>query len=108
MLRWFTLFAVATMAGCLPALKEEQIEVKPSNDPLSAPRAVLERYARGEQVGSEVTSFPKLIEDVKAVDAARGAALEKGLAEIQKSPGSRATKAKELLKKLAPSMMPGS
>ena len=98
-------FALSTFAaGCNRAPREETIEVKPSNDPLEPARALLERYARGEPLGSEVTSFPQLVEDVRKVDPVRADILEKGLAEIQKNPSARAAKAKELLKKLAPSM----
>ena len=100
----FAGLALVTL-GCGRQVKEEQIEVKPSNDPLFQARAVLQRYADGQPMGSEVTSFPHMIEDVRKADPARADILEKGLAEIQKaSPATRAAKAKALLKKLQPSM----
>ncbi len=93
------------LAGCGPTgVKEQDIEVKASNDPLNEPRSVLKRYADGQPLGSEVTTFPYMVEQVKKADPQRGEVLEKGLADIQKSPAERSAKAKELLKKLAPSM----
>lgn len=91
--------------GCGRSVKEEAIEVKASNDPLFEARAVLQRYAAGQPLSSEVTSFPYMVEQVRKVDPARAEVLEKGLAEIQKaSPASRPARAKELLRKLQPSM----
>lgn len=94
-----------TTAGCGRSVKEEDIEVKASNDPLSEPRSILKRYGEGQALGSEVASFPYLVEQVKKVDPLRAGILEKGLADIQKaSPTARPGLAKELQAKLAPSM----
>jgi len=91
-------------AGCRSG-KVEDIEVKPSNDPLQPARVALQRYVNGEPMGSEVTGFPAMVENVRKVDPQRADILEKGLAEIQKAPpGTRAVKAKDLLAKIQPSM----
>jgi hypothetical protein len=92
------------LAGCVGSVKEETIEVKAANDPLHEPRLILERYAAGQPLGSEVMSYPNLVANVRKVDPPRADILEKGLADIQKAPASRSAKAKELLKQLAPSM----
>jgi len=93
--------AVAGVAGCSP-VKEEQITVKPQSDPLKSARSLLEGYANGQPMTSEVTSFPKMVEDVRAVDPVKADILEKGLNDLQKSaPNARPAKARELLKKLA-------
>jgi hypothetical protein len=95
----------AFILGCSPGVREESIEVKASNDPLTVPRTILKRYADGEPIGSESTSFPKLVEDVRKVDATRADVLEKGLADLQKAgAGARPEMAKGLLAKLQPSM----
>lgn len=66
---------------------------------------ILQRYAEGQALGSEVTSFPKLVEDVRAVDPARADILEKGLQEVQQSDSSALPgKAKKLLEQIQPSM----
>jgi hypothetical protein len=99
-------FALAVfLVGCSSGVREENIEVKASNDPLNAPRSILQRYAEGQPLGSETTSFAKMVEDVRKVDPARADVLEKGLAEIQKADaGSRPALAKGLHQKLQPSM----
>jgi hypothetical protein len=56
-------------------------------------------------MSSEVTTFPQMVENVRAKDPRRAEVLEKGLADLQKSaPAARPAKARELLKKLEPSM----
>jgi hypothetical protein len=106
-MRWLwvgLLFAVITL-GCGSSVREETIEVKAANDPLHAPRSILQRYADGQALGSEVESFPKLVEDVQQVDPARAQILEKGLKDIRKAaPASRPSLAKALLTKLQPSI----
>jgi hypothetical protein len=95
----------AVLVGCSSGVREETIEVKASNDPLNAPRSILKRYADGQPLGSESTSFPKLVEDVRKIDPARADVLEKGLADIQKAgAGARPELAKTLLSKLQPAM----
>lgn len=99
------LVLVLSAMGCGSGVKEEQIEVKTANDPLFLPRSVLQRYAEGQALGSEVTSFPKMVEDVRATDPARADVLEKGLQELQQaSPDALPGKAKKLLEQLQPSM----
>lgn len=99
-----SLFAMIAV-GCGSSVREETIEVKASNDPLHTPRSILQRYAEGQALGSEVQSYPKLVEDVQKVDPARAQILEKGLQEIQKAaPAARPALAKNLLTKLQPSM----
>lgn len=102
-LRGFVFVAAVGFTGCGPpgSVKEEQIEVKPQQA-LERARKMLENYSKGQQLGSEVTSYPSLIEEVKKEDADRGKILEEGLAELQQAKGNTAAKAKELLKKLAP------
>jgi hypothetical protein len=104
-LSYLTIALALGIAGCNGAVREEVIQVKPSNDPLFEPRNILGRYAAGQPMTSEVTSFPYLVEQVRKTDSARADILEKGLDELQKaSPAERPAKAKELLDKLKPSM----
>ena len=91
--------------GCGGGVQEQEIEVKASNDPLHEPRSILKRYAAGQPIGSEITSFPDHVANVRAIDPDRADVLEKGIAEIQAAPaGQRKVIAQELLGKLAPSM----
>lgn len=95
------LLLAAAVIGCGSPVKEEQIELKAANDPLSLPKSVLQRYAEGQPMGSEATSFPKMVEDVRKADPAKADILEKGLQELQQAaPDARAGLAKSLLEKL--------
>jgi hypothetical protein len=96
--------AVATcfIAGCgqkgAPAIKTYEVQMPTGVDQA---KQILKRYASGSPLGSEVSSFSKLIEDVKKTDADKAALLEKGFADLQKASGpKRAAIAKELLGKL--------
>jgi len=94
----FLLFAFAVGCG---GVREESIQVKNADDPLATPRSILERYSQGQALGSEVAGFPKLVEDVKKTDPARGEVLAKGFEEIQKAaPPARAGIAKDVLAKI--------
>jgi hypothetical protein len=89
--------------GCGPVGKVEQqdIEVKP-NSGLEQAKALLGNYAKGQPLGSEVTSFPNIVEEVRKADPTRADILEKGFAELQKPKVNVAAKAKDLLKQLEP------
>lgn len=95
----FLAFAVGfVILGCNSNPREENINVKA--DPVGEARAVLQRYADGQPLASEASSFPKLIERVKAANAEQGATVEKALNDIQKAPGNRTAIAKDALAKL--------
>lgn len=87
-------------AGCSGGVKEEQIQVKAANDPIANAKTVLQRYADGQPLSSEVTSFPFLVEEVRKVDSAKADVLQTGLEDIQKSPQQAGAKARALLGKL--------
>jgi hypothetical protein len=96
---------LALAVGCdNPQRDKRTIKVNPDNDPLARPRAVLDRYAKGEPLASEVQEFPTLIKNVKKADPERGAIVEQALDEIQKNPARRVELAKAALEKIKPSM----
>jgi hypothetical protein len=89
--------------GCGPSVKQEQIQIKvpTANNPLARATSLLERYAGGQPLTSEATSFPAMVEAVRKEDPAKADILKAGLDEIQKaSPAARPAKAKEILGKL--------
>lgn len=108
------IFLIGCVAVCCVAVvgcggegrvKVESIEVSANNDPLNEPRSILKRYADGQPLGSEVTSFDYHVKQVREKDPARADVLEKGFKELQEAaPSARAAKAKELLEKIQPSM----
>ena len=95
------LFLVLALAGCARGPREKVIPI-PAGDPLANARSVLQRYAEGQPVASEATSFPHFVEDLRKVDPARADILEKGLNDIQADPAARVSIAKALLPKLQP------
>lgn len=87
-------------AGCSQqGVEEKTYQVKmPSG--IEQARQVLQRYADGSPVGSEATTFPEIVAKVRESDPQKADLLEKGFAEIEKSKGKPAAKAKELLGQL--------
>jgi hypothetical protein len=81
-------------------VKEEQIQVKAATDPLASAKTALQRYADGQPLGSEVTTFDFMVEELKKVDPAKADILKEGLEGIKSTPAQAATKAKETLGKL--------
>lgn len=94
---------VGVCVGCGPPgrVQEQTIEVKPQAD-LEQAKQYLNNYAKGQPLGSEVTSFPGIVERVRASDPTRGEILEKGFADLQKPKANTTAKAKEILAQLAP------
>ena len=86
--------------GCGGAVKEEQIQVKAAADPLANAKTALQRYADGQPLGSEVTTFDFMVEELKKVDPAKADILKAGLDGIKATPQGAAAKAKETLGKL--------
>lgn len=96
-----SLFLAAALAGCSASGTPQVESVKaPESDPIAEVKTILTNYTNGMPVTSEASSFPDLIARVKAKDAAKGEALQKGLNEIQANPASAKAKAQELLRKL--------
>lgn len=89
--------ALLGLAGC-GSKGTPPVEVKPKDYTAEA-KAILNDYAQGNSMGSEAMRFEEIIEEVKKTDPKKGAVLEKGFADLKKSP-NKAAKAKELLKQL--------
>ena len=102
------LAAVAVLAGCgRPVhVKEAWIEV-PKHTPLIRATQLLERYAAGQPLGSEATSFEYLVNEVRKTDPTRADILEEGFAGLMKPAADVAGTAKKMLKQLAPKMTGG-
>lgn len=93
----------AVLVGCGPAgtVKEKRIEVK-QQAALDEAKNLLNRYAEGQQVGSEAEDYPRIVEQVQRTDADRAAILKAGFEELAKPGTNTKAKAKEMLKELAP------
>ncbi len=84
--------------GCPSPVKEKTYTVSVQG-PLAQAKQIVQSYAEGTPPGSEMDSFPNLINKVKEVDPNKATLLEKGVADIRRGGDTRA-KAKALLKKL--------
>ena len=102
------LLAALAAPGCGPPgrVNEESIEVKP-NSGLDEAKQLLNKYAKGQPLGSEVTSFDNLVARVRETDPQRADILAKGFADLQKPKVDTRAKAKELLKAIEPKMHAG-
>lgn len=80
--------------------QSETITIKVAEDPLDGIRTVLDGYAKGQPLRSEVTSFPNFIRDIRKVNPEKADLLEKGLEELQKPGANVKSKAIALLEKL--------
>ena len=74
-------------------------EVQPQSG-LERAKVILNDYAQGVPLGSEAVTFQEIVEEVRQTDPQKAAILEKGFAELKRSPGNRKAKARELLKQL--------
>ena len=89
------------ITGCDSGPAEETLKTASADDPLLEPLSLLQRYADGQRMTSEVTSFPYFVKRLKETDPAKADILEKGLEELSKANDSaRKRKAKELIEKL--------
>lgn len=73
-------------------------------DPLDEVRALLKRYADGQPVGSEVTSYGDLVARVRVEDGARADVLEAGLEAIAANPRTAVSQARQLLERIGPAV----
>jgi hypothetical protein len=88
--------ALLGLGGCK---KEQPVEVQPQGG-LERAKAILNDYANGAAMGSEVMTFEEIVEEVRKTDPKKATILEKGFADLKRSPGNRSSKARELLKQL--------
>jgi hypothetical protein len=104
--------ALATLAGLACAgcgsgdvVREVRIPVRQPVTAIQRCREYLEGYARGEPVGSEVIGFQQLADEAAREDAEIGAAIARGMREIEasmKRPKEVAAKARAILEALPP------
>ena len=67
---------------------------------LERAKVILNDYAQGVPMGSEAMTFEEIVEEVRKTDPQKATILEKGFADLKRSPANRSVKASELLKKL--------
>ena len=61
---------------------------------------ILKDYANDVPMGSEQMTFEEIVEEVRKTDPQKATILEKGFADLKRSPQTRSSKARALLKQL--------
>src|SRR5262245_19622678 len=75
------------------------VEMQPQSG-LERARVILNDYAQGVPLGSEAMTFQEIVDEVRQTDPQKAALLEKGFADLKRSPGNLKARARELLKQL--------
>jgi hypothetical protein len=88
--------ALLGLCGCG---KDPPVEVKPQSG-LERAKGILNDYANGAPMGSEVETFEEIVEEVRKTDPQKATILEKGFADLKRSPKNLSGKARALLKQL--------
>jgi hypothetical protein len=88
--------ALLGLCGCG---KDAPVEVKPQSG-LERAKVILNDYANGVPMGSEVMTFEEVVAEVRKTDPQKAAILEKGFADLKRSPTNLSGKARALLKQL--------
>lgn len=96
-----------TLAGLAVGCGDGKAPVKTytmakASGPLEEVCALLTRYAAGQPVGSEVTSYGDLVARVRAQDVDRADAVDEGLKAIAANPRAAGSEARRLLTKIGP------
>lgn len=82
-------------AGCSATTQNKVLQYTP--DPVAEARAVVQCYANGQPIGSEMSTYDELVGRVTAANAEKGAKLKQYLSEIKKTGRADAAKAKKML-----------
>jgi hypothetical protein len=94
------LLVAALTIGCSATVQDKVMTGSgTAPGPVDEAKSLVNRYADGEQMGSEAMVFDDLVQRVTAADAGKGAKLKKFLDDAQKK-GVDAAAAKALLKDL--------
>lgn len=95
----FTILLMAAMIGCGATVQPREVEVQQSSA-LEEAQQILNNYASGSPVTSEVEGFPQLITKLTADDPAKAKIVKAALDKIVANPESRSQVAKTALEKL--------
>ena len=83
-------------------VREEVIEIRPAVDHLATVKSILQRYARGEPMGSEAATFDSVVAEVEKVNPEQAKIVDEGLKNIlTAAPETRAEASAALLKKIS-------
>ena len=88
--------ALLALCGCG---KDPPVEVKPQGG-VERAKVILTDYANGVEMGSEAETFEEIVAEVRKTDPQKATILEKGFADMKRSPKNLSGRARTLLKQL--------
>ena len=88
--------AVLAPFGCG---KDQAVEIQPQSG-LERAKVILNDYASGLPMGSEGAMYDEIVAEVRQTDPQKATILEKGFADLKRSPQNRSATARALLKQL--------
>jgi hypothetical protein len=90
---------VMALLGLCGCGKDRPVEVQPQSG-LDRAKTILNDYANGAPLGSEGAMYEEIIAEVRQSDEKKATILEKGFADLKRSPQNLKGKARALLKQL--------
>jgi hypothetical protein len=93
------IICVALLGLCGCGGKDARVEVQPQSG-LERARGILNDYANGAPLGSEAATYEEIVAEVRQTDPQKAMILEKGFADLKRSPQNLSGKARALLKQL--------
>ena len=89
--------ALLGLCGC--GRSSPPVVVQPQSG-LERAKGILNDYANGAPLGSEGAMFEEIVAEVRQTDPQKATILEKGFADLKRSPQNRSATARALLKQL--------
>ena len=89
--------ALLGLCGC--GSNSPPVEVQPQSG-LERAKGILNDYANGAPLGSEGATYEEIVAEVRKTDPHKATILEKGFADLKRSPKDLSGKARTLLKQL--------
>ena len=96
---WLWVGIVFMALGLCGCGKAPAVAVQPQSG-LDRAKAILNDYASGAPLGSEGAMYEEIVVEVRQTDPQKATILEKGLADLKRSPKNLRDKARALLKQL--------
>ena len=85
------------LCGC--GKRSPPVQIQPQSG-LERAKGILNDYASGVPMGSEAATFEEVVAEVRKTDPQKATILEKGFADLKRSPQNPRDKARALLKQL--------
>ena len=89
--------ALLGLCGC--GSNSPPVQVQPQSG-LERAKGILNDYASGVPLGSEAATYEEVVAEVRKTDQQKAVILEKGFADLKRSPQNLSGKARALLKQL--------